>query len=202
MTDQVKAIQTEYDGHLFRSRLEARWAVFFNSLGVDYEYEPEGFELPSGKRYLPDFKVKCHGTRGACSDDSAFDLWIEVKGDMTQDDLDRIEEFSGVNEMVDEDGYLISDNCYAANPVLVVGNIPKHGVSRPEEDIVYYQYGFIDCDESFGAWPAADDHGRFYLWGADSNYINIADEPRVLKAYDAARKARFEYGETPAGRHA
>ena len=63
---EIRSIETEYNGYRFRSRLEARWAVFFDALGVDYEYEPEGFELPSGKRYLPDFRVRCYGTRGAC----------------------------------------------------------------------------------------------------------------------------------------
>lgn len=64
MSVLIKAIETEYNGYKFRSRLEARWAVFFDALGVEYEYEPEGFELPSGKRYLPDFRVTCYGTRG------------------------------------------------------------------------------------------------------------------------------------------
>jgi hypothetical protein len=52
----IKAIETTYKGYRFRSRLEARWAVFFDALGVKWEYEPEGFELPSG-RYLPDFRL-------------------------------------------------------------------------------------------------------------------------------------------------
>jgi hypothetical protein len=39
-----------YNGYRFRSRLEARWAVFFDELGVAYRYEPEGFEL-GGTRY-------------------------------------------------------------------------------------------------------------------------------------------------------
>jgi hypothetical protein len=50
----IQPIQTVYKGYKFRSRLEARWAVFFDEMGVRFEYEPEGFELPSG-RYLPDF---------------------------------------------------------------------------------------------------------------------------------------------------
>ena len=41
----MKVIQTEYKGYLFRSRLEARWAVFFDACGVDWEYEPEGYDL-------------------------------------------------------------------------------------------------------------------------------------------------------------
>lgn len=63
----IKAIQTAYKGYHFRSRLEARWAVFFDALGLKWEYEPEGFELPGGVHYLPDFKVQ--------------GVWVEVKPD-------------------------------------------------------------------------------------------------------------------------
>lgn len=53
----LKPIQTRYSGHFFRSRCEARWAVFFDHLNLRWEYEVEGFELPDGTRYLPDFKI-------------------------------------------------------------------------------------------------------------------------------------------------
>jgi len=53
----IKAIQTSYRGYLFRSRLEARWAIFFDALGLKWEYEPEGFDLGDAGWYLPDFKV-------------------------------------------------------------------------------------------------------------------------------------------------
>jgi hypothetical protein len=51
----IKAIETKYNGYRFRSRLEARWAVFFDAAGIKYEYEPEGYENEMGSRYLPDF---------------------------------------------------------------------------------------------------------------------------------------------------
>lgn len=54
---QPRAIETRYQGYRFRSRTEARWAVFFRYLGLPWDYEPEGFELPGGTRYLPDFKI-------------------------------------------------------------------------------------------------------------------------------------------------
>ena len=37
----IKPIETVYNGYRFRSRLEARWAVFFDAAGIEYEYEPE-----------------------------------------------------------------------------------------------------------------------------------------------------------------
>lgn len=53
-TAEIKAIPATYNGIKFRSRTEARWAVFFDALGVRWEYEHEGYQLPSGW-YLPDF---------------------------------------------------------------------------------------------------------------------------------------------------
>jgi hypothetical protein len=72
----LRAIDTPYKGHLFRSRLEARWAVFFTLMGIDWEYEVEGFDL-DGVWYLPDFRLKT--PQGA-------DFWVEVKPATTKKD--------------------------------------------------------------------------------------------------------------------
>lgn len=50
----ITALETLYRGVLYRSRLEARWAVFFDALGIRHEYEPQGFQTTWGN-YLPDF---------------------------------------------------------------------------------------------------------------------------------------------------
>lgn len=63
---EIKAIETSYNGLLFRSRLEARWAVFFDSAGVKYEYEPDAFML-GGIGYVPDFYLP------------EYELYVEVK---------------------------------------------------------------------------------------------------------------------------
>jgi hypothetical protein len=63
----LKAIETPFDGYWFRSRLEARWATFFKTLGVKYEYEKEGYDL-DGTWYLPDFWLP------------EQECWIEIKG--------------------------------------------------------------------------------------------------------------------------
>ena len=48
-------ITTTYKGIKFRSRTEARWAAFFDKAGIKFRYEQEGFKLPGGIWYLPDF---------------------------------------------------------------------------------------------------------------------------------------------------
>jgi hypothetical protein len=53
----IKPIETLYRGYRFRSRLEARWAVFFDGAGIAWQYEPEGFDLSNVKvtrKYEPD----------------------------------------------------------------------------------------------------------------------------------------------------
>lgn len=57
----IKAIDTSYGGKLFRSRLEARWAFYFDQLNTEWEYEVEGYELGDGIRYLPDFYLPKYG---------------------------------------------------------------------------------------------------------------------------------------------
>ena len=64
----IKPIETEYNGYRFRSRLEARWAVFFDALGIKYYYEHEGFDLGDAGWYLPDFWLP------------ELKTWIEIKG--------------------------------------------------------------------------------------------------------------------------
>jgi hypothetical protein len=64
MTDYtIAAIPTLYRGRMYRSRLEARWAAFFDRLGWTYEYEP----LDLGK-WSPDFAIT-----------APFDALVEVK---------------------------------------------------------------------------------------------------------------------------
>lgn len=46
----MSAIKTKYAGVWFRSRLEARWAAFFDLLGWNWEYEPIDLD-----GWIPDF---------------------------------------------------------------------------------------------------------------------------------------------------
>lgn len=55
----IAAIPTTYAGVTFRSRTEARWAVFFDQLDIPWDYEPEGYQLKAGW-YAPDFWLPSH----------------------------------------------------------------------------------------------------------------------------------------------
>ena len=65
----MKIIETSYDGQYFRSRIESRWARFFNDLKIRYEYEKEGYEFSDHTRYLPDFWLPDN------------DCFVEIKGE-------------------------------------------------------------------------------------------------------------------------
>lgn len=90
----IKPIDTRYGGYLFRSRLEARWAVFFDSICTNaerdewlkWDYEAQGFDLPSGP-YLPDFYMPDYHT------------FVEIKPDKGG----WVDEFNLGREMVAED---------------------------------------------------------------------------------------------------
>jgi hypothetical protein len=58
---EVQPLETFYRGYRFRSRLEARWAMFFDRVGWPWVYEPQPV-LVNGEPYLPDFRVTVQGT--------------------------------------------------------------------------------------------------------------------------------------------
>ena len=182
-----KPIETEYKGYRFRSRLEARWAVFFDACGVKWDYEVEGFDLGDGVKYLPDFVLyDVHGLRDNGVNN---DLYVEVKGRMTKADAEKIRRFHKEGARV-----------------LVVGSIPDgtdahdiyENVFREcycrNKGVSYYNFETID-DDYFGAFPGVAEEGHFTLFGDDLNYLRDLDYEATEKAYRAARQARFEFGE-------
>jgi hypothetical protein len=66
MSQAMQAIATWYGGRRFRSRLEARWAVFFDALNIKWDYERYPATGYLSLNYCPDFWLM----------DA---IWIEVK---------------------------------------------------------------------------------------------------------------------------
>lgn len=197
----MKAIETVYNGYRFRSRLEARWAVFFDALGIEYQYELEGFELGNGIKYLPDFRVKSNFFTG----------WIEIKPQFPNE----IEIEKAIQLSMSGDPVII----FIGEPYLELVTIKDvnkaYGITAID--------GHLICDKEV---PSAD----YLFWGimeekiapysllstvrnmqlsiseliSDIAIVELAGEklrkaithPKVLRAYKIARQARFEHGES------
>jgi hypothetical protein len=80
-----RALPTPFDGITYRSRLEARWAVFFKKLDLKAEYEPQGWDT-DGEWYLPDFAI--FGATGI--------TWAEIKPtwDADPEGIERFRRFA------------------------------------------------------------------------------------------------------------
>lgn len=72
MNYTIKAHPTTYSNVLFRSRLEARWAAFFDLAGWKWEYEPIDLD-----GWTPDFKVTFPCEHSECG--GSHTLLVEVK---------------------------------------------------------------------------------------------------------------------------
>lgn len=175
----IQAIETQYKGYRFRSRLEARWAVFFDTMGIEWRYESEGYRLPSGY-YLPDF-------------------WfpnIKAFGEVKPAQFTRKETFSCV-ELVSQ----------SKSPCIMLSDVPQIGnyvllVATEKEVTQFYgkQEPFLGMDvfpvdvEFVEEWWADDWFGfRPYNFLALTN----RDATKYREAVDTARSARFEHGEQP-----
>lgn len=174
----LKAIQTRYAGYLFRSRLEARWAVFFDALGLKWEYEPEGFELPSG-RYLPDFRVCMVDGNG-----DSWTFWFEVKPE-TGGDFAKAKELCAAMDQ---------DPTHPWHPVILLSGLPEAGRTYPDAQGLEW---WLWCSHRERPW-----HNDYGNWSHEIFYVdyqrgNLRWEQRAV---DAARSARFEFGQSGATR--
>ncbi len=189
----IKAIETWYDGYRFRSRLEARWAVFFDAMDFEYRYELQGYKLDD-MCYLPDFYLP------------GLKTYVEVKPYPSSEmEIEKAERLSiGMKSdviIVEGDPYFPSAHHFSYH---------KRGNPLDAQDLV-------DMDEWFrskGKRPIdlrhVDENGyvlHFYysqfLWfqvdgehfpfSCPSGFEHIFNISPML----IARQARFEHGETP-----
>lgn len=181
---EIKAIETRYKGYRFRSRLEARWAVFFDKARIAWEYEREGFDMPVCGNYLPDFWLP------------ELSCWIEIKGqEATAVERERCFElrkvtgfpvslFGPISEIdfddgesfgLDEEGEELWDNAQSFCVCTTGRHVGIHFDGRGAR---------IKCDCKEHTHEAG---GRGHSGG----------HQRLRDARLAARAARFEHGETP-----
>lgn len=205
---EIKPIQTRYKGYHFRSRLEARWAVFFDSLGIEWMYEPEGFLGLYGEYYLPDFKIKCYNYQG-----NYVDFWIEVKpsGKLTQADSNKIYGVIDWGSVIPDFNidYYEGDNAF-----MVLGNIPDPFGKMPGFRFlrnckgITHEYA-IFCPHIIKGNQlithilpidgTTEFCGDFEIIDSQESYQEYSiPYPRLVKAFLDARSARFEHGQNGA----
>jgi hypothetical protein len=196
----MKAINTQYKGYNFRSRLEARWAVFFDALGLKWEYEPEGFEFEDGSRYLPDFKVMYPGR----DDSEIHHIWFEVKSDlknMTRDEWVRVLKFEqnvGKGNVYILDG---TPECkmYQEPSVAVLFDTDSFKEVKTIQGLI----NFINSGQPFKVYDDAirsgaslwSHKGRMW-WDEHENFWDYSGwgQEDLMFACGKARSARFEHG--------
>lgn len=188
----MKAIETRYAGHRFRSRLEARWAVFFDHLGVEWEYEPQGYVV-GGTPYLPDFRLLnlpyprpvLFEVKGPPLDDDAYELMLHRLGVQ--------------NVVLVAVGQIPRPDRVAASGPVDSGGLVRFG-SNQEPDVLWWTVcpgcGTVGTElEALAGQVPCGCAGHGANRGPRSG-----DHPRILAALTAARSARFEHGESGAPR--
>lgn len=207
----IAAIETRYAGCRFRSRLEARWAVFLDHVGIDWEYEAQGYEctarLTLGEKpipYLPDFWLPKLGIFG------------EVKGDLNRQSLTRLLDIAA--SLSTNNGGGCHDN--GGNDLVVFGNVPDPSA---EQALTPTRLHMHKGDLEWSPWVGepgsgcavhgeriAGDYGGDGIYSEERSGLTAeAIRFELLRgaltrhslpngwqaAYQAARSARFEHGE-------
>jgi hypothetical protein len=198
----IRSMDTDYAGYRFRSRLEARWAVFFDDCNIDWEYEPQSFsalDIYSGRRrgYLPDFRLD-NGQ------------WAEVKGILDVDGFKKLWLFASD---------LTRCGLRNSNDLVVFGNIPRvHSLAWPSQ--LHYCRKGRKGDNVNRLWAVPWSMAREDNCPMNRSHVEVPD-PHSLSDREAremadrfvigfpwgtpfgfegslerARKARFEWGES------
>jgi len=171
---ELRAIETLYDGYKFRSRVEARWAVFFKAFGIIYEYEKEGYDLGKYGLYLPDFWLP------------KLNMFCEVKGSRPSEiEVEKAVELSRQSE------------CNVA----IVGGVPKDYCDW--ETYFGYccwsQLGTYDDPYYFCKCNICGKYGYTYSGRIRQCECGLerreSNQGLFESACEKARMARFEHGE-------
>lgn len=190
-TGHVRAIETTYAGCRFRSRLEARWAVVFDHLGIRWQYEPEGLDI-DGVQYLPDFLLP-----------DLDGLYVEVKGQMGESGMRKV--LALANQ---------------SRSVVVLADVPEPGSPGPHHTlylrdgsglrlhrVIFMQVGpRAEWTLMPFGWPSrppvdmesdsvvSDELDRFQRWERNTGFVLATSS--LADGFRAGRSARFEFGES------
>ena len=218
----ITPIETRYMGHYFRSKAEARFAVFLDCLGIKWEYEPQGFDLGNGLKYLPDFKIynveiwdenrdKCH--YDTYEPKMLDHIWVEVKGMWKDDKPGELSDYdyAKINSFVfDESGDVINPlwvagNCYTLDP-RNWKDFSSCAVDRGPQNLVNTFRTITGADKDL--YPVCPQYGKLVLaitndchYPVPSCGYNAYDRDgaydfcdNVINALEEAGRYKFDHG--------
>ena len=192
----LRVSPVNYKGYRLNSLCAARWAVFFDACGVDWEYQPEAYLLENGRLFVPDFLLRKVDGR------VAGDLFVAVRPQMKEAEARDLIRFAYPELLLPP--HERPSPPYVRMPLLVVGKIPEgetiDDIDRYISDTAYESRGLDLCEfnfetidgDHFAAHPGVNQEGRFELFGDDGSYLAGRDDGATLKAWHKAR--RLQYG--------
>ena len=183
----IEPIPTFYNGCHFRSRTEARWAIFFDCLMLEWHYEPEGFKMgPPHKKiyYLPDFFLP------------EINAYVEIKGPSPNTkDLRKIMTFKALK--TDVNMIVLFGSVYPERQGYMLYGKDKGDEQWFESHSAY----FAVCQKCrTGLYIVSDDdNGDIFClipcqgqcFGPEK--INTIIDSFIMEAYRTASYARFEH---------
>lgn len=183
----LKAIDTPYKGYLFRSRTEARWAVFWDKIGLPFEYEVEGYDL-SGVWYLPDFSI------------AAWDAFVEIKSE--EPDAEAIEKCELLHKKSGKNVLLLYGQPWPDSYKALLFN--SDSIAHSGIDARYLKGVILGCRScDCLIFVAEDETGEPYLWHSLGHASPTCKMGKCVEydaeltdalqsAFSFARRKRFE----------
>lgn len=192
----IQPIETRYHDRHFRSRIEARWAVFLDIINVAWEYEPEKYNVGDGKAYIPDFYLPHLGAQ----DPANFKrngLFLEVKG--SPPDEEAIEKAVGLADQTAKSVLLVWGGEFESGREITPNEkIVREMCAGSESLVVRFRQcpmcglmeaGEMDHHFCMGALEIAKQYNIYYNW---SQNLECGVSPLLSLAKEAAKSARFE----------
>ena len=178
----MKSIPTKYRGITYRSRLEARWAVFFELLGWGVTYEP--FD---GNGYIPDFVI--HSEKLA--------VLVEVKPASTKAEL-----------LSNQDKVLLGTQGIWSGRVLLLGLSPFAIINDGDTYLGLMDEAEGEWAQEYVSLEPTD-NGLVArrLLGAQPGSLRVRDfsEARLGECHECGRwglcSVEFSYRTSPCGHH-
>jgi hypothetical protein len=174
----IKVIETEYKGYLFRSRLEARWPVFFDFVNIEWDYEKEGYEI-AGQRYLPDFWLPEVTPRGM----KPPGVFVEIKPQIM---LSRKDEKKLLALSLYKPVY-----CFFGLPGPHYGMFHDSGHEYTRGHASDSYMAFVHC--SYCNCVKIDYGESNYCYCPECGSPAHSESSKLMIAYKAAKQARFEH---------